>query len=430
MIRGSKRTRSILIRGMGIHMRKESGLRNTELIESVFARFMLPTMAAGASANIAGMIDSAVVGNVIGSTALAAVNVCKPALQVYGFLSQVLVSGLAACIALAVSRSEKKEADRTFTAGMTAGAALALILTVLQLAFSGEICRIFANDSTLYPLTLGYYRIFLFSVFFILLSEPAAAAMRTDGFPLLSALVLLLPQLINTGLDLLFVGVLKWGVEGAALATLLGYACGFLAACYYLFFRKTYRFDFSDLRNRILAITAAGAPPAVNVGLIAVKLILVNCLIVSAGGAVGMAVMSVLMVAWAIQSLFVGGVVQTVLPMFSYYYADGDFHGVRAVFTHALKVLGMLLLGLTVFLELFPLALPCLFGLRDAAELAAAVPAIRIFALFLPMEAFIMLMIVYYTATENRRIAAVLSVIRFHFLIKFLLFPMRKLLLI
>ncbi len=387
-------------------------LRDKKLMKSVFLRFFLPAMIAGASANLAGMIDGLIVGNMIGSDALSAVNFCRPAMQVYAFLSEILASGVVNCIAMAGSRGEKERANRFFTSGITTACVVATLLTILQFLFSAPVCHLLVTDETLYPLALDYYRIFLFSTFFVLISEPIAATMRTDGFPVMSGIVLLLPHILNAILDAVFVGVCGWGLQGAATATVLGYAIGFVLSTYYMISRRSFKFDFQHFFRGISVIGITGAPPAVNMGLIAIKLLIVNRLVEHYGETVGAAVLSIIMIAWALQSLIVGGIKMTMMPMISYYYADGDYHGVRAVFEHALKVLVIGVLGLVMFLEFFPRVLPYLFGLRGEELLSEAEIGMRIFAPFLLLEALIMLIIVYYTSTAKRAKATFFSVLQ------------------
>ncbi len=147
-------------------------------------------------------------------------------------------------------------------------------------------------------------------------------------------------------------------------------------------------------------------------GPITVKLWIVNRLVLTYGGTMGMTAMSMLMIAWALESLFIGGVKQAMMPMISFYYGNGDYHGLRTVFGHACRLLMGIELVLMVFLEIFPQSIPLLFGLREAEEMACAVTAMRIFAIYLPMESFIMLAITYYTATKNKKTATLLSVLQ------------------
>lgn len=109
---------------------------------------------------------------------------------------------------------------------------------------------LFGGDGTLFPMITQYYSIVLFSIFFVIISEPMAAAMRTDGLPLISGVALLLPHILNAVLDVLFINVCGWGLAGAALATVLGYLAGFLLCCYYFFFRKSYRLSFGETREK------------------------------------------------------------------------------------------------------------------------------------------------------------------------------------
>lgn len=386
--------------------------RNKNLIKSVFTKMLLPALAAGASANLAGMIDGVIVGNKLGTVALGAINACRPAMQIYGFMSEILASGLVSCIAIAMGRNEKKSADRIFTSGVLFAAIIAVFLTAVQFIFAPGICRLFANDVELYSYALEYFRIFLFGFFFIILGEPLASAMRADGMPGMSGMVLLLPHIVNALMDVIFVYGLELGMKGAAIATVIGYVAGFLPCCYYFFFKRSYRLTGGDFGKNLADITSTGLPLAVNMGLISIKLLIVNSLVLTNGGSVGMAVMSILMTAWALQSLFIGGVKQSTMPLISFYYSNGDYHGVRAVFSHAFKVLMGAVLTLSALLVIFPKILPLLYGMRNAEELAVAVVALRIFAIYLPLEAFIMLVITYYTATGNKKTALLVSTLQ------------------
>lgn len=393
-------------------MNDSANTRNRDLIKSVFIRILLPALAAGASANIASMIDGIVVGNAIGSVALAAVNACRPASQIYGFLSEILASGIAACIAHSVGQNEKGKSDTIFTTGIFATLIAAVVLTLVQLLFAGRICRVFANDEELYPLTLEYYRIFSLSIFFILFNCSLSAAMRTDGYPKLSALVQLLPHIVNALLNVVFVSIFGMGLRGVAIATVLGYFAAFLIGVYYFFFKKSYRLLRGSFGRNLADITSVGTPPAVNMGLISIKLLLINALVLSVGGSLGMAVMSLLMVEWALESLFISGVKQSMMPMVSFYYANGDYHGVRAVFSYAFRFLMGAEAALILLFEIFPQILPLLFGMREAEQISAACVGIRIFSLQMPMEAFTMLAISYYTVTRQKKTALVLSVLQ------------------
>lgn len=393
-------------------MNDSANTRNRDLIKSVFIQILLPALAAGASANIASMIDGIVVGNAIGSVALAAVNACRPASQIYGFLSEILASGIVVCIAHSVGQNEKGKADKIFTTGISATLIAAVVLTLVQLLFAGRICRLFANDEELYPSTLEYYRIFSLSIFFILFNCSLSAAMRTDGYPKLSALVQLLPHIVNAVLNVVFVSIFDMGLRGVAIATVLGYFAAFLIGVYYFFFKKNYRLLRGSFGRNLADITSAGTPSAVNMGLISIKLLLINALVLSVGGSLGMAVMSLLMVEWALESLFISGVKQSMMPMVSFYYANGDYHGVRAVFSYAFRFLMGAEAVLILLFEIFPQSLPLLFGMREAEQISAACIGIRIFALQMPMEAFTMLAISYYTVIRQKKTALVLSVLQ------------------
>lgn len=97
------------------------------------------------------------------------------------------------------------------------------------------------------PYALGYGRIIVIGFPFAIVATVINSAIRTDGSPRYAMFSMMVGAILNTILDPLFIFVFHWGVEGAALATILSQFIGLLFNIAYLFKFKTIRFSRSSL---------------------------------------------------------------------------------------------------------------------------------------------------------------------------------------
>ena len=102
-------------------------------------------------------------------------------------------------------------------------------------------------------------------------------------------LFIAIASLVNLVLDILFTGILGWGVAGAAWATIIGQAVSFLFSIYYLYKNKEdFGFDFKLLSFKPIAkyvkmIVSLGTPMAIQSGFINISMLYVNAMINSLG---------------------------------------------------------------------------------------------------------------------------------------------------
>ncbi|MBS7297694.1 MAG: MATE family efflux transporter, partial [Eubacteriales bacterium] len=116
-----------------------------------------------------------------------------------------------------------------------------------------------------------------------------SAVLRGMGDSRRPLLFILIASVTNLVLDILFTGILGWGVAGAAYATLIGQAVSFLFSAYYLYInKKEFGFDFKKESFRIDKdyagmIISLGTPMAVQSGFINLSMLFVNSIINDVG---------------------------------------------------------------------------------------------------------------------------------------------------
>ena len=112
--------------------------------------------------------------------------------------------------------------------------AAAIILTALGFPFIEQIFRLMQLPEELMDMGVSYLSVYVGGLFLFFGYNGIAAILRGLGDSITPLYFLILATVLNIGLDLLFIVVLGWGVEGAAWATLIAQGVAFIAAAIYL----------------------------------------------------------------------------------------------------------------------------------------------------------------------------------------------------
>ncbi len=187
-------------------------------------KFTLPTIVMMIFLSMYTMVDGIFVSSFIDQNALAAVNLVYPIMSVVVAISIMLVSGGSAIIARGLGEGNTELAQKHFTFLIAVGIVVGLLLAFLGTFFIDEIITALNSD----PLTYDYCKDYLF---LIALGSPFAVLQMmfqflfiTAGKPNLGLVSTAIGGVLNIAFDYIFMGPLNMGVEGAAIATVMGYA--------------------------------------------------------------------------------------------------------------------------------------------------------------------------------------------------------------
>ena len=295
---------------------------NNRFLRSVFRRFLLPTILSVLGGTVNVLVDCAIVGNLMGADALAAINLCAPVSLLFCTVGSLLGTGGGLLSASLIGQDREADARRAYTLAVALELACSLALTALGLLFLDPIVGLLGVDSTLRPMVTDYTRvIFLGAAVKCLLYIPFNY-LRLDGKPGVVSLTLLVMTACNGVLDVVFIHM-GLGMAGASLASVLGTALG--AALGFLALRGgTFRFTglggSAPLLRELLTL---GTPSALNNLLDMVRLALINRILMAAGGGALVAVFTVVCSMSDFTLCLVSGVPQTGSPLI------GVFRGER-----------------------------------------------------------------------------------------------------
>jgi putative MATE family efflux protein len=378
--------------------------------------FSLPAivgMMAQASYNL---IDRIFVGHALGSEGIAGTTVAFPFMLVVLAFGMLIGFGGTALISIRLGEGKKSEAEQIL--GNTAVLLIlaSVFVTIVGLLWLDDILVVCGASDTVLPYARAYLGIIVLGTVFQMVAFGLNAAIRGEGNPKIAMLSMLISVLLNAILAPIFIFGLGWGMQGAALATVISQAVTAVwVVGYFLGGKSVLRFHAQTLRltsNVCRQIIVFGSPPfAMQIAASALQSILNHQLGVY-GGDLAISVMGVLYAMLMMVAMPVFGINQGAQPIIGYNYGAERFDRVKRTLELAiLAATGIVIVGFGVMM-LFPSQVIRLFNRHDPALLALGTHAIRISTMMLPLVGFQIVSASYFRAIGKPKTAILLMLSR------------------
>ncbi len=251
--------------------------------------FTLPFMASNALQVLYSTIDMMIVGKFVGTAGLSAV---AQSSQIVNFAAMVCLGVSNAgqvLVSQAIGSGKKEKMNHIIGTLFSILVVLALAFSVIILAFKTGILNLMNVPTESYKMATEYLIICGCGLVFTAGYNMVSAVLRGMGDSKRPLLFIVIASVVNLVLDILFTGILGWGVAGAAWATIIGQAVSLAFSVYYLYKHKQeFGFDFkreSFIVEKSYAkmIISLGAPMAVQSGFINLSMLFVNSMINKVG---------------------------------------------------------------------------------------------------------------------------------------------------
>ncbi len=212
-------------------------------------RFALPIMASSMLQYNYSLVDNIIVGRYVSSDALAAVGSVGPIGSFIVGAALGLTSGFSIPVAHAFGERDKKKLSHYAGGSISLAFIIGLVLVVTSHILSGPLLRLIGTPDEIIGLASAYINILYYGIPFQMLSNNFTAISRSVGESKKPLYFFCVSVVVNFVLDLLFVKEFQWGVEGAAVATLISHivACT-LNGIYVLRFNHQVSITRQDLR--------------------------------------------------------------------------------------------------------------------------------------------------------------------------------------
>jgi len=185
----------------------------------VFFHYAIPSVIGMLAVSSAVIIDGVFVGNFVGATALAAINISMPAFALFASVVYMLAVGGSVMCGKFMGEGKHQAASIIFSKTVYAVLFITLLVSMFFLLFLDQLVSALGANDDLHELVTDYMRIIVFAAPLLVLGLTLDYFVRVDSRPILASAVLIAFAMINISLDYLFIVKLGWGIKGAAWAT-------------------------------------------------------------------------------------------------------------------------------------------------------------------------------------------------------------------
>ena len=393
----------------------------TERIGRLMLQYSIPSVISLVVNSIYNMVDQVFIGQGVGYLGNAGTNIISPMTTILLALTVMMGAGAATYMSLHLGKKEPEKAAIGVCNSMTVTVLIGVVCTVLLEIFMVPMCRFFGCTDSVLPYATAYGRI-------IVLGFPVAAIgcsfgdiIRADCRPKQCMAGLLIGCAANLILDPLFIFVFHWGVEGAALATIIGQlltAVYFIWCCFHFttirlkksYFKPTWkvvrRVATLGISNFITQISSVIVMTVVN------NLVRIYGPMSEFGADIPLAVLGIIVKINGLAASIVMGVSTGVQPVMSYHYGATRYERVKKTYKISMIVNTVILVAARILFSLFPEEIIGLFGQESELYVAFAVKCFDIFLLAIPLVGVCVATSIFFQSVGKAGVAAILSLTR------------------
>ncbi len=377
-------------------------------------KFVAPSIIMMTFLSVYSVVDGLFVSNFVGSDAVAAINYIFPVFMVFGSIGFMLGAGGSALVSKTLGEGDKEKANEYFSMLVYVTAGIGVVIALAGQFAVPEIAKLFGAEGVIYDYCVLYGRVLLSAQPFFILQNIFQSFFVTAEKPRLGLIVTAVAGGINIILDAVFVAGFKWGLAGAAAATVAGQVFGGVFPLVYFLRRNNSLLKLGKTRihfKELLKSCTNGSSEFLSNVSSAVVIILYNYQVsklvgddgVAAYGAIGYVMMIFF-------SIFMGYAVGCA-PLIAFNFGAKNNEELRNLFKKSLIIMafsGLLMTGLS---EALASPIIMLFGF-DGELFGMTLRGFRIYSVAFMITGFSVFGSSLFTALNNGLVSAVISFLR------------------
>lgn len=378
-------------------------------------RFTFPSVVMMIFTSIYGVVDGIFVSNFAGKTPFAAINLIMPYLMILGTIGFMIGSGGTALISMTMGAGDKKKANEIFSlltyACLISGAALAIV----GLVFLRQAAVLLGAEGAMLDDCVRYGRIILLALPFFIVQNAFQSFCIAAEKPNLGLGITVAAGLTNIVLDALFVGLFRWGITGAAIATAFSQTVGAAISLIYFVRPNTSLLCLGKTRfdgHALLRTCVNGSSELMSNLSMSLVSMLFNFQLMRFAGEDGVAAYGVIMyVNFIFLAIFFGYSIGSA-PIIGFHYGADNQDELKNLLRRSLILISIFALTMTASAILLARPLSAIFVSYDADLMSMTVRAFLIYSLSFLVCGFNIFGSSFFTALNNGLISAVISFFR------------------
>ena len=393
----------------------------TEPIGRLIVKFAVPCVISLLVNLLYNIVDQIFIGWGVGYLGNGATNVVFPITIIALALSMMIGDGGAAYLSLKLGEGDVASAKKGVGNAIVMVPAVSILLLVVFLIFVDPILTLFGATEALRPYALEYGCIIGIGLPFTMIPTALNSMIRADGSPKYAMFSMVLGAVINTVFDPIFIFVLHMGVQGAAIATVMGQVASFVVSIIYITRFKTFHFDkvMFRLKRRVCQnILTLGISSFITQIAITIVMALTNNLLAAYGAAsvygpeIPLTAMGIVMKVNQILISILVGIATGAQPIIGYNYGAKNFERVKKAFDIALVASEIVSVIAFLVFQFAPMSVVSVFGSEEGLYNEFAVMSFRIFLMLCPLTGFQTVAAIYLQAIGKPVKSAILSLSR------------------
>lgn len=339
----------------------------TMKISRLLFKLSVPTVLAQIINALYNIVDRMYIGRIqgFGSSPLTGVGICFPLITLITAFTSLISAGGAPLAAISMGKGDNKKAEKILGSCAMGLILCSAFLMLCYFLFGKSLLYLFGASSSTIDFAEKYMNIYIFGTVFVQISVGLNTFITAQGFSKVSMKTVLIGAVINIILDPIFIYVLKMGVSGAALATVLSQLVSAVWVIFFLCGRKTLlKLRLNNLTlspSVILPAIALGVSPFIIFSTESLLNLCFNTSLLKYGGDIAVGTMTIVSSIMQFAILPLQGITQGSQPIISYNYGAGSSSRVKDAFYLTLKVCMIYILCVWALLMLFPSAFIAIF---------------------------------------------------------------------
>lgn len=344
--------------------------RNAKLIDKKFYQYLLPSVLMIFAMQFGSLLDSIIIGNMIGSDSLTANSLVMPVLYIIQIPGFALATGGSIAIGNLLGKRNIEQANKVFSGALIVGTAISCVFAVISPFVARPLATLFAES--LIDESYQYILVYMATDPILMIAIMLATFIATDNNPKLSAVFYIIANAVKVGVEILFIKVFNLGAYGAALSLPVGYLFGFVTIIFYVKSKKRmlhFTFNLKGMKKEFFGALKASVSTALTFLLLAVQSFVINVvfsrMITEAVDLIIFGLVSNLIFVF---DLFSGGILGLIPTICGVLYGEKDIYSLRSVI-RKIYVINIIVTALIMALiMIWPKGYAIVFGFNDAGD--------------------------------------------------------------
>lgn len=363
----------------------------TEKIGKLLRKFAIPCVISLIVNALYNIVDQIFIGWGVNYLGNGATNVVFPITVICLAFALMFGDGTSAFLSLKLGENKKKEAEKGVANGILIAIIVSVLLCGITLIFLPQLINLFGCTDALRDYALNYGYIIAIGIPFVMIGTTLNSIIRADGSPRYSMTSMVIGAILNIILDAIAIFILKWGVAGAALATIIGQFVTFLMNILYIkkfktinLTKKSFKFEIKMART----VSMLGISSFITQMAIVVVITVQNSLFKYYGGMskfgtdIPITVIGIVMKISQILYSITIGIAAGSQPIVGFNYGARKYDRVKQTLKIVLILSFIISLIAFILFQIIPEKLIGIFGSGDAAYNEFACLTFRVFLMF------------------------------------------------